>query len=77
MIAFLSLGDFSMYENYDGHDKYSCWIVFLVCVFWLNLLLMNFIITLMGGPYETVLEGQVMIEYKQRLEIIYENIEMV
>ena len=73
----LALGEFSLEGFTSGHDRASVWIMFICASITLNCLMLNLIITLMGEPFAQVKEDQVIHRYKQKLDIITENLDKV
>jgi hypothetical protein len=59
----LSLGEFSTDGQDKGHDVLHTWIMFVLASVILMLLLLNFIITIMGEPFEMVKENEAVYRY--------------
>jgi len=73
----LSLGEFALDGYTEGHDRSAAWIMFVLATFFLMLLLLNFIITVMGEPFATVQERRAIFQYQTLLEMIVDNIDKV
>ena len=49
------------------------WIIYILGVFFLTLIFMNFIISVIGTSYTIVTENQDAFDYKQKVDMIYER----
>lgn len=82
-----SMGDFSLLESdstFDIKDENAeyvhshlivgfTWFIYVVSVFYLFMIFMNFIIAVIGDSYNAVIENKDSHDYQQRIVMIYER----
>ena len=81
-----SMGDFSLLDSdetfditKDGEYVHSnlivgfTWVLFVISIFYLFMIFMNFIIAVIGDSYNAVIENKDSHDYQQRIVMIYER----
>ena len=71
----LSLGEFQIDGYNEGYNNYSAWLMFFLATWILMLIMLNFIITTMGEPFERVQSQATMYKYKQYIQLIVDNMD--
>jgi len=73
----LSLGEFNYSGYKEGGNEYAAFSMFILASMVIMIVMLNFIITIMGQPFELVRDNADIFRYKQKIEMILNNIDKV